>query len=82
MPSVEHVTARYANNRSEVSHQPTRQRERQMRKFKSAAQAQRFLSVHGVVHNLFNLGRHRLRAADYRTLRGRAFAVWSEVAAV
>jgi len=81
MPSVEHITARYANNRSEVSHQPTRQRERQMRKFKSAAQAQRFLSVHGVVRNLFNLGRHRLRAADYRTLRGRAFAVWSEVAA-
>jgi putative transposase len=81
MPSVEHVTARYANNRSEVSHQPTRQRERQMRKFKSAAQAQRFLSVHGVVRNLFNLGRHRLRAADYLMLRGRAFAVWSEVAA-
>jgi putative transposase len=81
MPSVEHVTARYANNRSEVSHQRTRQRERQMRKFKSAAQAQRFLSVHGVVRNLFDLGRHRLRGADYRTLRGRAFAVWSEVAA-
>jgi putative transposase len=81
MPSVEHVTARYANNRAEVSHQPTRQRERQMRKFKSAAQAQRFLSVHGVVRNLFSLGRHRLRAADYRTLRRRAFAVWSEVAA-
>jgi len=81
MPSVEHVTARYANNRSEVSHQPTRQRERQMRKVKSAAQAQRFLSVHGVVHNLFSLGRHRLRSGDYRLLRGRAFAVWSEVAA-
>ena len=80
MPSVEHVTARYANNRAEVSHQPTRQRERQMHKFKSAGKAQRFLSVHGVVRNLFSLGRHRLRAADYRTLRGRAFAVWSEVA--
>jgi putative transposase len=77
MPSVEHVTARYANNRAEVSHQPTRQRERQMRKFKSAAQAQRFLSIHGVVRNLFSLGRHRLRAGNYRLLRGRAFAVWS-----
>ena len=53
---VEHVTLRYANNLAEVSHQPTRQRERQMRKFKSAAQAQRFLSVHGLVRNLFNLG--------------------------
>ena len=80
MPSVEHVTARYANNRVEVSHQPTRQRERQMRKFKSAAQAQRFLSVQGVVLNLFRLGRHRLRSAHYRALRGRAFAVWTEVA--
>ena len=81
MPSVKHVTSRYANNRAEVSHQPTRQRERQMRKFKSAAQAQRFLSVHGAVLNLFRLGRHRLRSADYRLLRGRAFAVWSEVTA-
>jgi len=81
MPSAEHVTARYANNRAEVSHQPTRQRERQMRKFKSAAQAQRFLSIHGVVRSLFNLGRHRLRSDNYRLLRGRAFAVWREVAA-
>ncbi len=78
MPSVEHVTARYANNRAEISHQPTRQRERQMRKFKSVAQAQRFLSVHGVVLNLFSLGRHRLRPRNYRLLRGRAFAAWTE----
>jgi len=81
MPSVEHVTARYANNRAEVSHQPTRQRERQMRMFKSAAQAQRFSSVHSIVRNLFNLSRHRLRAGNFRLLRSRAFAVWSEVAA-
>jgi len=81
MPSVEHLTACYANNRAEVSHQPTRQRERQMRKFKSAAQAQQFLSVQGVVLNLFRLGRRRLRSANYRTLRGRAFAVWTEVTA-
>ena len=81
MPSVVHDTRRYANNRAEVSHQPTRQRERQMRRFKSPAQAQRFLSVHGVVRNLFNLGRHRLRASNYRLLRGRAFAVWTEVTA-
>ena len=40
MPSVLHDTSRYANNRAEVSHQPTRQRERQMRRFKSAGQAQ------------------------------------------
>ena len=58
MPSVDHNTARYENNRAEVSHQPTRQRERQMRGFKSAGQAQRFLSVHGVIRNLFRLGPH------------------------
>ena len=79
MPSVEHLTTRYANNRAEVSHQPTRQRERQMRRFKSAAQAQRFLSVQGVILNLFRLGQHRLRSANYRRLRGRAFATWREV---
>ena len=49
--------------------------------FKSAAQAQRFLAVRGLVRNLFDLSRHRLRAADYRTLRGRAIATWVEVAA-
>ena len=43
MPSVVHDTSQYANDRAEVSHQPTRQRERQMRRFKSAGQAQRFL---------------------------------------
>ena len=57
MPSVMHSTQQYENNRAEVSHQPTRQRERQMRRFTSAAQAQRFLSVHGVVLNLFRVGR-------------------------
>ena len=49
MPSVMHSTRQYENNRAEVSHQPTRHRERQMRRFKSATHAQRFLSVQGVV---------------------------------
>ena len=79
MPSVVHDTRRYANNRAEVSHQPTRQRERQMRRFKSAAQAQQFLSVHGVILNLFRVGRHLLRPANHRMLRARSFLVWSEV---
>ena len=52
MPSVAHSTQQHENNRAEVSHQLTRQRERQMRRFKSARHAQRFLSVHGVVLNL------------------------------
>ena len=79
MPSVIHNTELYANNRAEVSHQPSRQRERQMRRFKSSGQAQRFLSIHGVIQNLFRLGRHLLRAATHRILRDHAFLVWHEV---
>ena len=81
MPLVTHDTRRYANNRAEVSHQPTRQRERQMRRFKSPDQAQRFLHVHGVIQNLFRLGRHRLRALHHRRLRARSLSVWAAVTA-
>ena len=79
MPSVVHCTDRYANKRAEVSHQPTRQRERQMRGFKSTAHLQRFASVHGVVQNLFRVGRHLLRAVHHRLLRTRAFVEWEQV---
>ena len=81
MPSVTHDTHRYANNRAEVSHEPTRQRERQMRRFKSARQVQLFLSVHGVVLNLFRLARHRLKSVHHRLLRARSFATWEAVTA-
>jgi len=74
--NVAHCVDRYANNRAEVSHQPTRQRERQMRRFKSAGQAQRFLSLHGVVQNLFRVGRHLLRSTNHRLMRSRSFATW------
>ena len=77
MPSVDHTTARYENNRAEVSHQPTRQRERQMRRFKSAGQAQRFLSAHGVILNFFRFARHQMCSANYRLLRARSFKEWS-----
>lgn len=73
MPSVVHSTRQYENNRAELSHQPTRQRERQMRGFKSAAQLQRFASVHGMVQNLCQVGRHLLRSVHHRLLRTRAF---------
>ncbi len=81
MPSVAHDTGQYANNRAEVSHQPTRQRERLMRRFKSPGQAQLFLSVHAVVQNLFRLGRHHLRSVNYRLLRDRSFKEWSAATA-
>jgi putative transposase len=57
----------------------TRAQERQMRRFKSPAQVQRFLAVHSQVHNLFRLGRHLLRAANYRLLRSRSFETWQQV---
>jgi len=79
MPSVVHSIEQYENNRAEVSHEPTRQRERQMRRFKSAGQTQRFLTVHGAVGNLFRLGRHVIRATRYREFRSRAFSQWQQV---
>jgi len=82
MPDSIHDTSRYANNRVELSHQPTRVRERGMRRFKSVRQAQRFVRVHAAVSNLFNLGRHLVAADHYRTLRRRAFASWDSAAAV
>jgi len=81
IPETLHDTAQYANNRAELSHQPTRVRERGMRRFKSTQQAQRFLSVHAAVYNLFNLGRHLVSASHYRDLRQGAFASWCSVTA-
>jgi len=63
MPETIHDTTQYANNRAELSHQPTRVRARGMPRFKSTWQAQRFLSVHAAVYNLFNLGRHLVSAS-------------------
>ena len=77
IPDTIHNTSQYANNRAELSHQPTRVRERVMRRFKSAAQAQRFLTVHAAVYNLFNLGRHLVSAEHYRELRTDAFGQWT-----
>jgi putative transposase len=76
IPDSIHDTSRYANNRAELSHQPTRVRERGMRRFKSPREAQRFLDVHSAVHNLFNLGRHLSSAKHYRESRQRALASW------
>ena len=81
IPDSIHVTDRYANNRAEQSHEPTRVRERGMRKFKSIGQTQRFVTAHAAVHNLFNLGRHLVRAEHYRNLRAGAFNEWSRAAA-
>src|SRR5687768_15170406 len=82
MPGVEHRRHKGLNNRAENSHQPTRRRERQMKRYKSARHVQRFLSVHDQVHNLFLLPRHRMPATDYRAERTRAFEAWHDVCGI
>ena len=81
MPDVVHDNSQYANNRAEQSHEPTRVRERVMRRFKSVRQAQRFLGAHAAVSNLFNLGRHKVGAEHYRDLRISALAEWGRAVA-
>ncbi len=82
IPEVMHDTSQYANNRAELSHEPTRVRERDMRKFKSIEQAQHFLGAHAAVYNLFNLGRHLVSAENYRYFRDCAFSSWKKVVAM
>lgn len=77
--SIPHDTDQYRNNIVEISHQPTRQRERQMRNFKSPGQAQRFLACHAVINNHFRLQRHLLKAKHYRFFRDRVFDQWSQI---
>ncbi len=76
-----HSTKQYENDRAEQSHEATRVRERGMRRFKSVGQAQRFLGADAAVSNLFNLGRHLVRAEHYRNLRNSAFSEWCRAAA-
>ncbi|HJU17229.1 MAG TPA: IS6 family transposase [Stellaceae bacterium] len=74
IPAVEHRRHKGLNNRAENSHQPpTRRRERQMKRFKSARQAQRFLPAYDQISNLFPLRRDHIPARAYRTARARAF---------
>src|SRR5258708_3016435 len=80
LPSVEHRRERWLNNRAENSHEPTRERERRMRGFKSPGHAQRFLSVFGVIASFFRPGRHLLAAVNYREVMRRRFTQWREFA--
>ncbi len=82
MPSVEHHQGKGLNNRAENSHQPTRLRERVMRRFKSAGQAQRFLSAFGIISSHFTAGRHSYSASGYREVIKLRFAAWSEACRV
>jgi putative transposase len=81
MPSVEHRQHKGLNNQAENSHQPTGRRERILKRFKSARQAQRFLSVLDQVANLFRRPANT-NAADHRRACAGAFQVWTEVTCV
>ena len=74
--SCHHEQGLRQNNRAENSHQVVRRRERKMQRFKSAASAQRFLSVHAAVHNTFNLQRHLVSRSTLRIFRSEAAAQW------
>jgi len=82
MPGVEHRQHKRLNNRAENSHQPTRVREKVMRRFKSAGHAQRFLSAFGIISSHFRVGRHLLTAERYREEMESRFAQWVEVSCV
>jgi len=79
LPSVEHRQHKRLNNRAENSHQPTRERERRMRRFKSPGHAQRFLAAYGPIASHFRPRRHRLTAAAYRETRAERFQTWHAV---
>jgi putative transposase len=78
LPEVQHRTSRHLNNRAENSHRPTRRRERQMQRFKSPEQAQRFLSTHAMIYGHFRPRRHLMSAARYRRARTKAFRIWRQ----
>jgi len=79
LPGVEHRPHRYLNNRAENSHQPTRQRERHMRRFKSPGHAQWFLSAYGPIVQHFRPRRHRFAAPAYRQEMQKRFQSWEEI---
>ena len=79
LPGVEHRQHKRLNNRAENSHQPTRERERRMRRFKSPGHAQRFLAAYGPIASHFRPRRHRLTATAYRQTRTERFATWRAV---
>jgi len=79
LPSIEHRRHKGLNNRAENAHQPTRERERRMRRFKSPGHAQRFLAAYGPIASHFRPRRHRLTAEAYRQTRTERFASWRAV---
>jgi putative transposase len=82
MPCVEHRQSKYLNNRAENSHQPTRQRERAMKGFRSVGGAQRFLSAFSGISPHFRPRRHLMTAAAHRAEMSIRFAIWEQITGV
>ncbi|MGW1091389.1 IS6 family transposase [Streptomyces sp. NPDC002596] len=82
IPSVEHRSHKGLNNRAEVSHQPTRQRERAMKGFRSVGAAQRFLAAFSGIAPHFRPRRHLLTAPNYRAEMIIRFAIWDQITGV
>ncbi|GAB2451728.1 hypothetical protein GCM10027162_56010 [Streptomyces incanus] len=79
MPSVEHRSHKGLNNRAENSHQPTRQRERAMKGFRSVGGAQRFLAAFSGISPPFRPRRHRMTAPGHRTEMTVRFVIWDQI---
>ena len=79
LPSVKHRRHKGLNNRAENAHQPTRERERRMRRGKDPGHAQRFLAAYGPIAGHFRPRRHRLTTEAYRQTRAERFATWRAV---
>ncbi len=80
--SARHEQGLRKNNRAENSHLPIRRRERKFQRFKSAGSAQRFLSTHAAVYNVFNLQRHLISRRTLLAFRAEAAKRWAEAVAV
>ncbi|KIE04226.1 Integrase catalytic region [Candidatus Jidaibacter acanthamoeba] len=80
LKSTEHRKHKRLNNIIENSHQPTRQKERLMRKFKDPGATQLFLSSCGQLLNLFKVGRYKFKAENYRQKMKAAFTLYNDAA--
>ena len=74
-------TGRWLNNRAENSHQPFRQREKAMARFRRPATLQKFASIHASVHNHFNQERHLYRRDIFKQNRATALLDWRKLCA-
>jgi len=82
LDGIPHLRGKRLNNRAESSHVPVRQRERKLQRFKSAALAQRFLSMHAATYKTFNICGHLTTARTHRLFRAQAFAAWHNASGV